>query len=393
VLTGAEVQKSIDELPADLSPFGLDKPGVVVAVSTASGQTSRLQIGKTTAIGAKAYVRRGDESKLLLTASSVPGSLTKQVKDLRDKQVISFQDDAVQRIEIAPHDGPAVTLVRVDKDAWTVNPGEHPADPTEVKSYLSSLRSTRALDFPDDHPGALAPYGLDPPQLTITLALDKEGTKTLRLLIGSETTQGSQKQVYAKNVDAAPIYALGDWAVRGFTKTAGQLRDKVVLGFDPSRVYRLTLSRKDGETSTLTRDDKGTWQLEGGASTAAKEAAVQRFLDDLRDLRGSDIAAEPAGDLSRFALDAPDLRIVLADKDGQPLGTVLAAKKDAKYYAVRDGGQTVYETRDYMFSRLDKHRTDFVQGAAPTPGAASGSTPPSSAPPNDGADEGDDGDD
>src|SRR5262249_57762105 len=111
VVTGAEVQKSIDELPADLSPFGLDKPAVIVTVATAAGAPSRLQLGKTTAIGGKAYARRDDESKLLLTSSSVPGSLTKQVKDIRDKQVISFQDDAVQRIEIAPHDRPAVTLV------------------------------------------------------------------------------------------------------------------------------------------------------------------------------------------------------------------------------------------------------------------------------------------
>src|SRR5262249_315649 len=152
----------------------------------------------------------------------------------------------------------------------------------------------------------------------------------------------------------------GDWAVRGLTKTAGQLRDKVVLAFDPSRVYRLTLARKDGDTTTLTRDDKGAWQLEGGTTATTKDAVVQRYLEDLRDRRGSAIAAEPPGNLSRFALDAPDLRIAVGDKDGQPLGTVLAAKKDAKYYAARDGGQTVYETRDYMFSRLDKHRTDFV---------------------------------
>ena len=53
------------------------------------------------------------------------------------------------------------------------------------------------------------------------------------------------------------------------------------------------------------------------------------------------------------------------------LGTVLAVKKDAKYFALREGTQTVYEVRDYMFTRLDKKPTDFIND---------GSTPPVAVP-------------
>jgi hypothetical protein len=61
-----------------------------------------------------------------------------------------------------------------------------------------------------------------------------------------------------------------------------------------------------------------------------KETVIASFLQDLRELRGSDIAAEPAGDLKAQGLDTPDLRIALTDKDGQPIGAVLAAKHDGK---------------------------------------------------------------
>jgi len=365
-LADAEVQKTIDDAPSDLAPFGLDKPTVTVRLTTKDGkQSPPIAVGKNTAIGGKTYVRKDDEPKLYLTSSTVGFGLNKQVKDLRDKQVLVFQDDAVQKVEIVPADAAPVVITRKDKDSWTVDPGGHPADPTEVRSYLSSLRATRATDFPDDAPKDLAPYGLDKPRLVIHVATSADGsTPPLGLLLGGEKTEGSQKLVYAKRADQPTIYALGDWTFRTLTKTEGQFRDKTILGFDPGRVGQAVIERKDGGGATLKRHDT-TWQLEGSDKPTKVDAAT-RFLDDLRDLRGSDVAAEPPGDLARFGLDAPDLRIALTDKDGQPLGTVLAAKKDAKYYGMKSGGETVFEVRDYMYTRLDKRQGDFIQSDTPS---------------------------
>src|SRR5205085_8659100 len=82
-----------------------------------------------------------------------------------------------------------------------------------------------------------------------------------------------------------------------------------------------------------------------------------------------DVAAEPAPALNPFGLEAPDLLVTLADKGGKPLGALLAAKANGKYYAMREAGPTVFEVRDYMFTRLDKGRVDFVN-VEPPPGAS-----------------------
>src|SRR5439155_26495216 len=151
-------------------------------------------------------------------------NLNKQVKDLRDKQVLTFKDEDVTRVDIKPQAEDAVTLVRKDKDAWTVAPGDHPADPTEVRSYLSSLRATRATDFPDDAPTDLAKYGLDKPRLTIRVTTSADGVPPLTLLLGGETTQGTQKLLYAKRDGQPIVYRLGDWSLRTLTKSAAQFR-------------------------------------------------------------------------------------------------------------------------------------------------------------------------
>jgi hypothetical protein len=147
------------------------------------------------------------------------------------------------------------------------------------------------------------------------------------------------------------------------------------------------LERKDGGKVTMARAENG-WKVEGADGKKAKDTVITSFLDDVRDLRGSDVAAEPATDLGHFGLDAPDLRIALTDKDGQAIGTVAAAKRDGKYYVMRTGGEAVFEARDYMYARLDKQLRDFVEDPTATTTTIAAPPPPPAA----GADE-DDGDD
>ena len=60
-LADAEVQKTLDDMPSDLAPFGLDKPTVTARVTLKDGsQSPPVAVGKNTAIGGKTYVRKGD---------------------------------------------------------------------------------------------------------------------------------------------------------------------------------------------------------------------------------------------------------------------------------------------------------------------------------------------
>jgi hypothetical protein len=366
-IADAEIQKTLDEAPSDLANFGLDKPNPTVRLTLKSGdQAPPLAIGKNTTIGGKTYIRKGDEAKIYLTASSLQTGLNKQTKDLRDKQILTFQDDDVSRLEITNDHGDKTTLVRKDKDAWTVDPGDHPADVTDARSYLSTLRSLRAIDFPDDAPVDLGKFGLAKPRLTVVVFSGKDDSAAQTLLVGSDATQGTQKQTYVKRADQPVVYAIGDWAARNLGKTANDLRDKTILGFDPARVGRILLERSGGGSVTLVRTGDSSWQIAGQEGKTTKDTAISRFLDDVKDLKGSEIVAEPAKDLKPFGLDAPAIRITLTNKEGQLMGTVLAASpngSEKKYYAMRSGGEAVFGVRDYMYARLDKQPTDFAEAA------------------------------
>src|SRR5262249_23509083 len=80
------------------------------------------------------------------------------------------------------------------------------------------------------------------------------------------------------------------------------LRDKTVLAFDADAVGRVVLERKEGTGATLVRGASGGWTLDGVDEAKTKVTAIQRFVDDVKDLKGSGVAAEPPGDLARFGL-------------------------------------------------------------------------------------------
>jgi hypothetical protein len=361
-LTGAKVAKTLDDLPADLADFGLAAPDPVVRLTVGDTPPVELRIGRTTAIGSKTYVQVGDEPSVHLTQANLRASLDKQAKDLRDKQLLAFENDEVTRLVIGGSERELLTVQVERPDHWVVQPGNLPADLAEVRSYMSSLRSARAVDFVEDAPSDLAPYGLDRPRLSVAVHTDEDDTAEAILLLGGERREGEQTQVYAKAADKPTVVVLGQWSLGSLDKTAAEFRDKTVLAFDQDRVGEMALQRGDATGFVLRRDGGGIWSAEGVEAAPDQDAAT-RLLADLRDLTGSAIVAEePTPDLAAWGLDVPALRIALSDATGQAMGTVLAAKQGDKYYATLEGSGLVYETRDYMYTRLDKTLGDVVPG-------------------------------
>lgn len=367
-IANARVERTLEELPKDLKPFGLSPPKPIVRLTLADGtELPALQVGGTTKVGIKTYVRKDDEPRIYLTTTGLGTLLDKQPKDLRDKTLIAFDNDDVVRIAIR---GPRkhITLAREDS-GWKLVEGGQRADATEVRAYLASLKGLRALDFPDDSPTDLAPYGLDKPRLEVTVTLrGKKGNRSVAL--GSEIKKGTQKRIYARRGDRPTVYSLGEWALRSLDKSVNDFRDKTVLVFDESKAARIEVHRRDGAGFTLVRE-KGKWRVEGAPAHAKfKTAAIDGFVDDLHDLRGYEIAADNPSDLSPYGLDGPDYRVTIYAEDGSEIGTIIAAryqppgKSGHENYMMQEGGSTVFRARDYMIDRLDHHAGDFIEREA-----------------------------
>ena len=389
----AEVSRTLDDPQPDLALYGLDSPVATVRLTLEDGaQLPLIRIGKDTPVGYSVYVQRAGEDAILLTPQAFRLGMTKQTKDLRDKAVLVFQQERVNQIEVQrPAETETPVVLRKADDGWTVGaaprgrpgqalgpaPTDQQADEASVNTFLSSLSGMRAQDFIEQPVLELKEFGLDPPQLAVTLTLDGDGAEAapaLRLLVGREkaTDQGT-RQRHIKRGDAETLYLVGDWVFGDLNKTAHDFRDKTVARFAKEAVARIEVKRRDGEGFLLSGGEAG-WQIDTQLEGELQQDALDQFVTDLHGLKGFEIVADQPQDVSSYGLDEPLVTIRAYNAAEDKLAGLLIGQTTqddaAQVFAMAEEGQTVFGLRDYVFERLDKKPADFWDTPAAEGGQA-----------------------
>lgn len=383
-IADAEVTRTVEDNPTELEPFGLAKPAAIVTVTTYDGKTlPGIEVGRTTPIGFNAYIKMTDKPAVMLTSSAFPSGMNKTVDQLRGRDLMTFKVDDVTRFTIAKDNGLNIEIAR-DGDKWRiVKPGNYLADPTQVRQLLSTLVNAKIADFIADAPSSVAQYGLEKPHLTVTIY--GKGSASESLLFGFKQTEQGKDGVYVRRGERTPIYTVHEWVLGNLDRTLFDLRDKTVFDFQPSQVESADV-KVGADHFTLKRAAGGTWDIEeGGKTVPADVPVVERFLDEVRDLKGVSIVADPMVSAVPFGLDQPGIVITLAGKDGKTIGTMKLSRIVLKpaappepgetegprtdYYAISTAGKALYSISDFSFSQLNKPPLLFHARVDATPTA------------------------
>ncbi len=383
-VANAQITKTVEDKASDLAPFGLAKPAVVITVTTFEGKTlAPIEVGKTTPVGFSAYVMRVGKDAVMLTSSAFPSGMNKTVDQLRKRDLLTFKIGDVSHFTLAKDDGSIIDVVR-DGDKWKITkPGNYPADPTQVRQLLSSLLEVKVADFIADAPTSVSQYGLEKPHLTITV-YNKNGAEE-SLLFGFKQTEQGKDGIYVRRGEGTPVYTVHEWVLNAVNRSALDLRDKTVFSFEPSSVQSAEVT-VDKDQFTLKRAAGGKWDVVEGASTAPADVpVVERFLDEIRELKGVSIVADPMPSPKPFGLDTPQAAVTLIGKDGKPIGTIKFSKitvqskpsepgqkpePKTEYYTTSTASRAVYSMSDFSFSQFDKPAAVFRAQVAATPAAS-----------------------
>jgi len=389
-IAGAQLSKTIDEKPAALEPFGLDKPAVVVSIATdKKGALPALDVGRMSPTATGAYVKFADAPAVLLTTADFPGAVTKQINDLRSHELLTFDLDEANKIGLEKSSGEPI---EIDKqgDKWQiVKPARHLADSDAVAQLLTELVNSRIDNFVSDSPGDLGKYGLKTPQLSVTVFTGKDEARH-SLLFGLEQAAAEKHDVYVKHGAGDSVFAVEDTLIGKVNLNVPDLRDKTVMNFDPLKIGRLEVTNH-GKKYQLERGSSDKWQLvAGGKTMAASGPAVQTFLDELANLKGDKIAADPIDDPRKYGMNEPTEEITVFDKQGKLVGTVKLAQLQNQIaaaptpapgesapkahiqrsvtafrnFATSTAGTPVYTLRESDFSQFDMTAEQF-QAAQP----------------------------
>ncbi len=384
-IADADVSSTVEEKPADLAPFGLQKPATVVIVTTYPNHTlPAIDVGKTTPVGFNAYVKLGDNPAVLLTSSAFPSGMNKTVDQLRNRELMTFSVDDVSRFTLAREGKPEIEVVRSGGKWRITKPASYAADPTQVRELLTTLASAKVADFIDNAPPSVTQYGLEKPHLSVTVYTKGGGQESL--LFGFKQQQEGKDGIYVRRGERAPVYTVHEYVMSNVDRGVLQLRDKTVMGFEPAQVESVRAA-VDGEDFSIARAPGGKWNLiQNGKTTPADVPAVERFLDEIRGLRGRSILTDPMKEPQMFGLDKPQIELTVIGKDGKQIGVMKLSKIKVKpvaaqiaegtapsqieYYAYSTAGTALYTLDAFNYSQLDKPASMFAARAPAKPAPA-----------------------
>lgn len=309
-------RESVIEQPQAPGVYGLGADSSVIYF-TANGLDSGLRLGGMTPIGNDQYVVPASLEpleKVYTVASWRVNAIQKDLDDIRDKRVLDFDRDAVDKISLSWPDG-GVELRRAG-EGWRVQaPVDDEADLSTVDRLLSDLAFMRAEGFedlpqPDDH------TGLDRPALVVELRLGvgmegktEDEIPRRKLEIGSfpvgqfRLARGAQKSLYKISLDR-----LDD-----LPRTVVAYRNKQLGSFDPREADKLELrfqaEELEGEAVEIVVE-KGEDGWSGGDPAISPERAAS-LVEELAHLEGSDIVAEKLGEEELAGLGFSPARVSL----------------------------------------------------------------------------------
>lgn len=335
-LSALEIERVVDENPADVKDYGLEMPRLEIDFKANGGKASgRLLVGAKTPTGASMYARRNDEKRVFLVAEYQNSSLNKSTFDLRDKSVIKIDREKVDGVEVAV--GAARQPLQFAKAGgeWKlVKPLEARADSGLVEALVGSVQTAQMKSVAADNatPADLKKYGLERPEVTVTAHL---GSARAALAFGGKAGPDT---VYARDTSKPVVVTVDSTLADTARKGADDYRRKDVFDFRAFNATRVEFTRS-GQPLILERvkgkseEVPDAWRRVSPTPADADKSKVESLLAGLADIRATAFVPSTA----KTGLDSPALTVRVAFDDGKKEERVSFGKSGADVYALVAG--------------------------------------------------------
>ncbi len=345
-----------------LKDFGLEPAQMFLSITAEKNVTYTLLLGNENPTGSLLYAKFQNTPEVFLVPVSLKFNLTKDVFELRDKQLLHLAKDEVNQLKLR-YPGQEIQLVRGNFDMWRiVKPQNLPADKEVVNALIGELNGLQIKKFEAETASDLAIYSLNKPQVEITAVSGKGNVEKIISLSKPMVIKegGISPGVYAKCGDMPQIVLLDANVVSKFTKQVFDLRERRILAFDTTEVNKLQLNN-NGQVINLERQGQG-WQILTPRNAQAKEFMVQGLLFDLSQLKADEfIEQQAAAGIAAYGLDKPQLKVDLELDDKTKMSLTIGKRlNDKQVYVQQQDGKVFVVTAD-IIQQLSKKPEDIAK--------------------------------
>lgn len=321
----------IDDNATDLASYGLAPAAVEVDLKTKDGKTTTLLIGDSNPAGNDVYAKLAGNGKLYTMASSSKTTFDKETKDLRDKRLLTFDQEKATRVELNAKKE-SIEFGRINQTDWQIlKPKPLRADGFQVEELVRKLKEAN-MDTSvseEDAKKAAASFASGTPVATVKVT-DPGGTQTLEVR-KVQKEKDKDADYYAKSSVVDGVYKVSKDLGTGVDKGLDDFRNKKVFDFgfsDPTRI-----DFKDGARSASYQKSGDKWTSNGKSMDSS---TVQALVDKLRDLSASKFVDTGFG--------LAQVEITVMSNDGKRTEKVMIAPEaGGKFIAKREGEAAMYE--------------------------------------------------
>jgi len=327
--------KVVEDKATDLSPYGLNAPTLDVTVTKKDGKAQDFLVGDDEPTGGGAYAKLAGDPHVYTVASFVKTSIDKTPNDLRDKRLLTFDQDKLTRVDLQPAKGETIEFGKNNQNDWQIlKPKPLRADGSQVEELIRKLKDAKmdAAISDEDAKKAAAGYASGT-KVAVASVTDASGTETL------DVRKDKDKNYYAKSSAVDGVYKVTADLGDGLDKKVDDFRNKKLFDFgwtDPNKV----------EIGKATFEKSGDKWMNGPKQLDAP--SVQSVVDKLRDLAATKFVDTGGG--------TPVLDITVDSNSGKRVEKVSITKLGDAYFAKRENEPSIYQ--------LDAKAVEDLQKAA-----------------------------
>jgi len=333
-LATVDIVRTVEENATDLSQFGLAEPRVEVEFKEAGGKPAqRLLIGDKNATSGNLYAKLPNEKKVFLIAGSYDTTFNRGTFDLRQKSVLTFQRDQVDKVVVEGGAAP-VELSRVAGEWKLARPIQAPADYGSVEGLIGRVQSAQMKAITAQEAADLKPYGLDKPAASVTFGL---GSSQATLLIGAKADAGT---VYARDASRPLVFTVDSTLLDDVKKPVDDLRRKDLFEFRAFNATSVQVTR--GAETLIFEKAKGDgkdavdkWRETKPAAKDLDAAAFDALLTKLTNLRAQSFVE--AGGKTKTGLESPVVVVTVRFDEGKKEEKVSFGRAGTEVFAAMTG--------------------------------------------------------
>lgn len=233
----------------------------------------------------------------------------KESPEVAARRLTALDPASVESLIFERPESPPV-VIELKPDSWRItSPLAWNADPTALATLLKELQDLLA-DERFAKPEAAASYGLEPPQLVLTI---KTPDQTTALEFGDTTPVGNSRYVRLAGKEA--VYTLSFEKAELLDQDLTQLRDKRIMDVVVTDVQRLSFRNAAGSSIVLMRQGD-QWQLISPFQDEADPLLTEEFVWGLGFLQTTSFIDKPQN-LSAYGLHKPALQVEMVTRNSQ----------------------------------------------------------------------------